>query len=338
MEIGLALPQFDFSVPGEYPLEWATVVETARRAEAAGFHSVWLADHLFFDITGYGGPPGRHESFDPLVALAALARETTRVRLGTLTICAPLRPASVLAKALASLDVLSGGRLVLGIGAGWYAPEFAAAGLPFPPPAERLAGLAETIQVLRGMFTGGPFTFDGEHHRTEDACCLPPPTQTGGPPILVGGSGDRLLELVARHADGWNTVWAYTPDTYSARSSVLEEACERVGRDPLSVTRSLGLYCLVGEDEGDLNRRYQRLHQLSPPGVLEGVSLSEWRRDKLVGTVEQVRAQIDEWAALGVSSLVACVGAMPFTLTSPDDVEMLATACRLRPDGRNRST
>ena len=333
MEVGLALPQFDFSVPGQRPLGWDTVVESARHAEDLGFDSVWLCDHLFLDIAKYGGPPGRQECFDPLVSLAGLARHTSRVRLGTLTLCAPLRPAAVLAKALATLDLLSGGRLVVGIGAGWYAPEFAAAGLAFPPPADRLAGLAEAIQVLRGMFTGGPFTFDGKHHRALDAHCLPRPAQENGPPIWVGGRGDRLLEVVARHADGWNTVWAYTPDAYRARVAVLEAACERVGRDPQSVNRSLGLYCLVGEDEADLARRYQRLQRLSPQGVLDDVPLSQWRRDKLVGTVAGVQDQLEEWVGLGVSTLVACAGAVPFSVVSSDDVEMLAAACTLKADG-----
>src|SRR4051812_50142812 len=130
MDVGLALPQFDFSVPDERPLRWQTTVEYARRAERLGFGSVWLADHLFFDVVKYGGPAEQFDCYDPLAGLAALARVTTAVRLGTLVMSIPLRPPSVLAKAFATLDVLSHGRLVAGIGAGNYEPEFVAAGVP----------------------------------------------------------------------------------------------------------------------------------------------------------------------------------------------------------------
>src|SRR5437868_14708907 len=114
MDVGLALPQFDFSVPGERPLRWETVGDWARRAEALGFGSVWLADHLFWDVAKYGGPQEAFDAFDPIAGLAALARLTTDVRLGILVLSVPLRPPSVLAKPLSTLDVASAGRLVAG--------------------------------------------------------------------------------------------------------------------------------------------------------------------------------------------------------------------------------
>ena len=206
MDVGLALPQFDFSVPGERPLRWETVRGWAGRAEDLGFDSVWLADHLFWDIGRYGGRAGPQFAYDPLVALAALGRVTRRVRLGTLVLNAPLRPPTVLAKALASLDVVAGGRLIVGLGAGNFEPEYRAAEVPFARPGVRLAQLGEALDVLRGMFGGGPYTFEGEHYRAFEARCLPRPVQEPHPPLWVGGRGDRLLDLVARKADGWNTV------------------------------------------------------------------------------------------------------------------------------------
>src|SRR5919204_5602173 len=134
MRLGLALPQYDYSVAGESALQWATVVTWARAAESAGFDSLWVSDHLFLDVAKYGGPPDRHAVLDPIVSIAALASEVQRVRLGTLVLCEALRPAAVLAKSLASLDVVCGGRLDVGIGAGWYEPEYAAIGMPMPPP------------------------------------------------------------------------------------------------------------------------------------------------------------------------------------------------------------
>jgi probable F420-dependent oxidoreductase len=329
MRIGLALPQFDFSVPAEQPLRWSTVVEWAAMAERLRFDSVWLADHLFLDIVKYGGPPGTHGAFDPLVALGALARHTERVQLGTLVLCAPLRPATVLAKALATLDVASAGRLIVGLGAGWYEPELALVGKSGERPGDRLARLAESLQVLKGMFGGGPFSFDGKFEEAVNAWCLPQPVQEPHPPIWLGGQGDRLLDLVARHADGWNTAWRWTPDRYRQRSQVLDAACERLGRDPSSVARSVGLYALVGENETDLARRFERLRDMSPPGVLDGTSLDDWRRDRLVGTVQQVQERLSEWAALGIDTLVVSAGALPFAVVSPDDVELFAETCSL---------
>jgi probable F420-dependent oxidoreductase len=329
VDVGLALPQYDFSVPGESPLRWETLLGWAERAEAIGFGSVWLSDHLFLDISRYGAPRCEHGCFDPLVALAAIAHRTSTVRLGTLTMCGPLRPATVLAKALATLDVVSGGRLTVGLGAGWYEPELIAAGLTLEPPGVRLAHLAESVQVVRGMFGGGPFSFNGRYEKASEARSQPRPVQRPSPPIWVGGKGDRLIELAGRYADGWNTAWIWTPADWAGRAALLDAACQKAGRDPADVTRSVGLYALAGEDEDDLDRRFRRLQEVSPPGVLDGVALSEWRKGRLVGTVEQVAEQVREWESLGVSSLVLTVGAVPFALASGDDAELLAHACRL---------
>ena len=326
MRVGLALPHFDFSVPGQNPLRWGTLADWARQAEALGFESLWVADHLFLDLARYGGPSGTFGSYDPLVVLAALAGLTRRVRLGTLVLCAPLRPATVLAKALATLDVVSGGRLVAGLGAGWYEPEFGAAGLALERPAARLAHLEEACELLRGMFGGGPYSFDGAHVRAVEARCRPRPVQRPHPPIWVGGRGDRLLGVVARQADGWNAAWRWTPDSYRERVRVLHAGCDTAGRDPATVTRSLGLYTLVGEDRRDLRRRFDRLCQLSPPGVMDGRSLDEWGRDRLVGTVAEVREQAAEWEALGVDTLILSVGALPFSVTVADDVALAAAS------------
>jgi probable F420-dependent oxidoreductase len=310
-------------------LQWETLAGWAERAEALGFDSVWLSDHLSLDISRYGAAPGEHGCFDPLVALAAIARQTSTVRLGTLTLCGPMRPATVLAKALASLDVVSRGRLTVGLGAGWYEAELTAAGLVLEPPGVRLAHLEESVQVVRGMFGGGPFSFDGRYERADKARCQPRPMQRPAPPVWVGGKGDRLIDLAGRLADGWNTAWIWTPKAWAERAALLDAACEKAGRDPASVTRSVGLYALAGEDEADLARRFRRMQELSPPGVLDGVALEEWRTGRLVGTVEQVAEQVRTWESLGVSSLVLTAGAVPFALAAGDDVELLVDACRL---------
>jgi probable F420-dependent oxidoreductase len=328
MRLGLALPQYDYSIAGETPLPWARVVEWAQAAEAAGFDSVWLSDHLFLDLAKYGGPGHRAACLDPVVAIAALAREVPRVRFGTLVLCEALRPAAVLAKSLASLDVVCGGRLDVGIGAGWYEPEYAAVGMDMPSPGERLERLREAITVLDGLLGGGPCTFAGRYHRPTGAVNQPHAAQTPRPPIIVGGKGDRLLEVVAEHADGWNTCWVWTEAAYRARLDVLRRACEAVGRDPATVVRSLGLYTLCGEDQHDLERRFDRLREVSPPGVLDGTTLDRWREGRLVGTVDQIREQAAAWEALGVETLVVGLGAVPFAVTVLDDLELLAHALR----------
>jgi len=329
MDIGLALPQFDFSIPGERPLQWQTVCDWARKAEALGFNDVWLADHLFWDVKKYGGPDETFDAYDPLAGLAAVARLTTNVRLGILVASVPLRPPSVLAKALSTLDVVSGGRLIAGLGAGNYEPELDAAGVGMESPRTRLERLEEAIDVLDGLFTGGPFTYTGRHYRIENARCLPRPVQQPRPPIWLGGKGDRLLDLCARRADGWNTVWVWTHDDYRERVDVLDRACERAGRDPSTVTRSVGLYTLVGEDHADLERRYEHMRTNSLPGVLDGITLAEWRQGRLVGTVDEVAEQLAAWEALGVGSLIVSVAAVPFSIVGDDAVDLVAAASSL---------
>ena len=331
VRIGLALPQFDFSLSSEPPLRYEEVLEVAQHAERAGYASLWLADHLFFDLAKYGGSAEPVGALEPIVTLAALAREVPRVRLGTLVLCEALRPAAVLAKALASLDRVSGGRLDVGLGAGWYEPEYAAIGMQLPSPGVRLERLGETLDIVTRMLAarGEAVTVSGAHHRVEGARNLPPALQMPRPPVFVGGKGDRLLRLAVERADGWNTCWTWTPESYRERLGVVERECERVGRDPSSFWRSLGLYTLVGEDARDLDRRFEQLRTSAPPGVLDGVTLDAWRQGRLVGTVDEVREQAAGWRALGVETLIACPGAAPFHLTRSDQIDLLASALDL---------
>ena len=197
----------------------------------------------------------------------------TRPRLGTLVLCEALRPAAVLAKSLATLDRVCGGRLDVGIGAGWYEPEYEAIGMAMPSPGERLARLREAIAVLRGLLGGGPCTFDGAlPPRVRRALNDPPAVQQPTPPIIVGGKGDRLLGAGRRAGRRLEHVLGVDARRLPraarrararvrARSAAIRRRC----------SRSLGLYALCGEDERDLERRFERLQEPSPPGVLDGV-------------------------------------------------------------------
>jgi alkanesulfonate monooxygenase SsuD/methylene tetrahydromethanopterin reductase-like flavin-dependent oxidoreductase (luciferase family) len=143
--------------------------------------------------------------------------------------------------------------------------------------------------------------------------------------VFVGGKGDRLIQLAVEHADGWNTCWVWTHDAYRDRLDVVERSCDKLGRDPETVWRSLGLYALCGEDHADLERRFTRMCEVMPAGVISG-TLDEWRAGRLVGTVDELRAQRDEWDALGVETLIVGAGPLPFSVTTLDDVELLAHA------------
>ena len=324
MRIGLALPQYDYSVPGESPLTFRTVAEHARHAEAVGYDSLWLSDHLFLDLAKYGGSAERQGAFEPIATLAALAGVVGRVRLGTLVLCEALRPPAVLAKALATLDRVTGGRLDIGLGAGWYEPEYEAIGMEMPTPGVRIRRLREATELVCALLEGGSVTHHGEFFHATDASLDPTPVQAPRPPVFIGGKGDKLLATVAAVADGWNTCWVWTTDAYQERVGALERACEAIGRDPATITRSLGLYALVGEDTADLEARFERLRALSPAGVLDGVTLDEWRDGRLVGTVDEVREQAEAWAALGVETLILGAGVVPFQVASPQDVTALA--------------
>lgn len=324
MRFGLALPQYDVSVAGEDPLQFDTIVTWAQAAERLGFDSIWLSDHVRWDIAKYGGPSDNCGLYEPIVTLGALSRLTERVRLGTLVLLEALRPPAVLAKSLAGLDRISNGRLDVGIGAGWYAPDYTAIGQTLPSPGERIARLDDSLHIITRLLAGEVVEFDGRHHSVHGAALLPPPLQSPRPPVFVGGRGDRLLRLVARHADGWNTCWALTTYAYRERLKALERACELEARDPATVRRTLGLYTLVGENESDLTRRFERLALNTPKGVLDGQTLASWREGRLVGTIQEVRESVDVWQSLGVEEIICGFGALPFQVSALDDLEMIA--------------
>jgi F420-dependent oxidoreductase-like protein len=324
MKVGVALPHYDFSYPDGRPADLDATIGFARRAEELGFDSVWMSDHFFLDLSKYGGSATRHGSLEAITTLAATAMDTDRVRLGTLVLCEAFRHPPVLAKMAATLDIVSGGRLDLGIGAGWYEDEYTAFGFRFPPTAERIARLREAVDIVGGMLSSDRFTYEGKFYRVEDAPNDPPPVQQPRPPIWVGGKGGpKIMRIVAEAADGWNTVWRWTPETYWERIRELDRACERAGRDPASVRKSLGLYTVIGSDERDLAARWGRIVDQAP---IDGSRLrrEDLSRDGLVGTAEDCITRIKEFEALGVEHLICSFGLVPFTLTDPEQMELFA--------------
>jgi probable F420-dependent oxidoreductase len=325
MRIGLALPHYDYSFPDDGPLTWAAMVDAARRAERLGFDSVWISDHFFLDIARYGAPPGPHGTPEPFTALASLAEVTERVRLGTLVACASFRHPALVAKMATVIDLASEGRFDLGLGAGWYEPEFDAFGYAFGTVGERMSMLEETVQVVGGLFREGPFSFEGRHVRVRGAYGLPRPAQAGGPPIWVGGKGGpRLLRLAARHAAGWNSVWRWTPEAYGERADELDRIAADVGRDPADVRRSVGLYALVGEDPRDLAARFEALRARAPGGALDAVSLAAYAADTLTGTPEQCLERLGAFAVHGVEEMIVGAASLPFAVFDWSMVDLIA--------------
>ncbi len=337
MRFGLALPHYDTSLRGE-PASWDSVRQAARVAEDGGFDSLWVSDHLFLDWSKYGGPDRLQGCLECWTTMSALAASTARVRIGSLTACNDLRPPGLLAKMAASLDVLSGGRVDVGLGAGWYEPEYRAAGIEFSPAGRRIRRLGEALQIVRRLLSGERVTFAGRHYRLEDAVVRPRPTQQPAPPVWVGGKGDFLLRTAARHADGWNFSWLTDLDAYARRSEFADRACEENGRDPSTLRRSVGVYALAGRDEGDARRRFERLALRTPAGVLQpekggpGVSWDEFRHNRAAGTVAEVVDRLGALEQFGVEEIVVGLGVLPFQVSDEEDIALFGAevAARLR--------
>lgn len=323
MRFGLALPQYAFSLPGG-ETGFSDIAAWARRAEELGFDSVWLSDHLFYTFERYGLDPTPLAALEPMTALAGLAAVTERVRLGTLVLCAPFRHPALLAKMAVTIDRISGGRLDLGLGAGWLGAEFSAFGFPFGTVGERFAHLEETLGALSALQSGEPATYAGSTVTLRDARLLPAPVH-GRVPILVGGKGGpRLLRLAARFADGWNTVWRVDPRTYAPLSAAADAACETAGRDPSTLRRTVGLYTIVGESEATARAAFDRGRAEFPGGAMDADTWETWRADTLSGSPEQAVERIGDLEGLGVDEIVVSPWTLPFSLPEPEIVDVFA--------------
>lgn len=266
MKIGITLPQADGDPNA--PLRYADTRAAALRAEEAGFDSVWIMDHLLFQ--GEGQPHvGVWEGW---TFLAALAEATTRVELGTLVTCTAFRNPALLAKMATAVDEISGGRLILGLGAGWHAPEFTAFGFPFDHLASRFA---EAMRIIVPLLRDGEVNFRGVYERAVDCVNLPRGPRPGGIPILTGVQGPRLMALTAALADAWNTAWLGRAAELAEKTAPMEAACADAGRDWGSLELTVGQIVTFpgllheGDFPGDLSR-----HTFVDPADLA----QEWRR------------------------------------------------------------
>ncbi|MEP7054393.1 MAG: LLM class flavin-dependent oxidoreductase [Actinomycetota bacterium] len=313
--LGVTLPHYDISLDGGLPATPADVAAAAAAAERLGFATGWVSDHFFLDTSRYGMSTARSQALEAWTSLTVAATATSRLRIGSLVLCEAFRPPGLVAKMAATLDVISGGRLELGLGAGWFEPEYAENGLYFPTPGERVGRLEDYTRIVAGMLSASPFSHQGTHYSCREAYCVPSPAQLPRPPIWLGGKQNRMLGVVSRVADGWNTVWwnpavRTTDAEYRERCDVLARACEAIGRDPDSVRRSLGLVAIVGTDDADVRRQFAFLEASLPPGSFP--DFATYAASGLVGTTEKVLDRLGELVAMGIEHVIVTPGPMPF--------------------------
>ncbi len=287
-------------IEGQEGLNWERWRKIVRATEDLGFESLWRSDHFFSLFADRN-----RDALETMVSLTYAADNTSRVRFGPLVCPMTFRHPSLLARMAASIDQLSGGRFVLGIGAGWNVPEHDAFGIDFPSVRRRMDMLEESAAIIRALWSQDVVSFEGKVYQLKEARLNPKPVQ-GAAPLLIGGSGEkRTLRIVARYADEWNAT-AMPHERYREKVRALEAHCKAVGRDPSTIERSLMLAFLVGTSEDDLRERKHRLEEVIPglARLPDGDIGSMAERGWLVGTPEQAVEQIRGWQDEGVGRIM----------------------------------
>jgi F420-dependent oxidoreductase-like protein len=270
---------------------YATLRRVARATEDLGFDAFFRSDH-YLKMGGGSGQPGPSDAW---ATLAALAVETSRIRLGTLVTSATFRYPGPLAIAVAGIDEMSGGRVELGIGAGWYEAEHAAYGIPFPSTRERFDRLEEQLAIITGLWqtpAGEKFSYEGTHYQVADSPGLPKPVQRPRPPVIIGGHGPRRTPaLAAKYADEFNIAFS-KPGEVAAQFGRVREACAAAGRDPGSLVYSAAHVVCCGKDEATLSRRAAAI----------GRDLADLRADGVAGSPAEVVDKIGAFAEAGAQT------------------------------------
>jgi F420-dependent oxidoreductase-like protein len=286
-------------------------VEVAQRAEQLGYDSIWVYDHF------HNVPRPAHEAvFECWTTMAAISQLTSTIRLGQMVGCNSYRSPGMLAKITSMVDVISGGRLDWGIGAGWYELEYRGYGYDFPTPKDRIGMLRETVEIVTSMWSQPETTYKGQHYELSRANCDPKPLQLPHPPIWIGGGGEQLtLRVVARHADcsnfGGNTEqWARKRDRLRAH-------CADVGRDPDEIRMTWSPEVFIRSTEAEVRAAGSRSVWKEPA--------ESWRAGNLVGTPEQVAEKVQAYVELG------CRGFIPWCADYPDTESLDRFATEVMP-------
>ncbi len=294
--------------------KWARAVEIALLAEELGYDSLWLYDHF------HNVPKPAHEAvFECWMTAAAISQRTSRIRIGQMVGCNSYRNPALLAKMTSTFDVISGGRLDWGIGAGWYQNEYEAYGYEFPPAKVRIGMLREAVEIVRSMWSEQETSYDGRYHKLERANCDPKPLQQPHPPILIGGGGEQLtLRVVARLADRSN--FGGKPEEFAHKTDVLKQHCKDVGRDYDEIEKTWSPEVFVRETENEIADAGSK--------SFWGEPFESWSAGNLVGTPEQVAEKIRTYMDLGVTSF------MPWCSDYPEDTTMRLFAEKVIPQIR----
>jgi F420-dependent oxidoreductase-like protein len=272
--------------------QWQTTVDIAVEAEELGFDSVWVYDHF------HNVPKPIHSTvFECWTVMAAISQRTSRVRLGQMVSCNAYRQPSVVAKITSTIDVISGGRLDLGIGAGWYEHEYNGYGFPFGTPKERIGMLRESVEIIRSMWTNADTTYNGTYYQLDGAQCDPKPLQQPTPPIWIGGGGEQLtLRIAARHANWTNFGGGSPVEVFTHKSNVLAEHCKAVGRDFDEIGRSVAGDICIRSTEAELRAVHAR--------ALISTPFEEWKAGHFVGTPDEVADRFHHYLTLGARGFV----------------------------------
>jgi len=300
MEFGVSVPH---GKPGMYT-DWKMIREAALKCERLGFDSLYVSDHM---VPRPNTPYPEKDVYDLDVpyyecwtVLSALAVETSRVKLGTFTLCNSFRqPPSLLAKMATTVDHLSGGRLILGMGAGYNEQEYVMYGVPYPKKATRLRMMEEALRIIKLMWTEDRPSYEGRYYHIHEAICNPKPLQKPYPPIMIGGRGKRItMKIVARHADRWNWPPAVpcTPEVYGEYCEILRKNCEAEGRDPDGIVKSLGDICHISRDGSELKSEVVKFKP-------DELTMDEYMFH-LIGSPEECIEKISVYRDLGISELV----------------------------------
>jgi F420-dependent oxidoreductase-like protein len=300
MRFGLFVPQgWRLDLVGiDAAKQWQAMLGVAHLAESSGFESIWVYDH--FHTVPVPTQEATHEAW---TLMSALGASTTRVRLGQMCTCMGYRHPMYLAKVAATVDAVSGGRVEMGIGAGWYEHEWNAYGYGFPNAGDRIAMLAEGVEIMRQAWADGVATYAGEHYQVDGAICRPTPLQDGGIPLWIAGGGEKkTLRIAAQHAAYTNFDGSL--EGFKHKSQVLEGHCRELGRDFGEIVRSANYNVVIGRDEAEVESRLRRLEQhyrpfLSPEQLAANVE--QYRTGPLVGTPEQIVERLQALQAEGMT-------------------------------------
>ena len=294
--------------------KWHKAVEIATLAEELGYDSVWVYDHF------HNVPVAAHEAvFECWTTMAAISQRTSRIRLGQMVGCAPYRSPGLLAKITSTIDVISGGRLDWGIGAGWYEHEFRGYGYPFEKASTRIKVLEETVEIVKAMWSEPDVSYDGKHFQLAGAQCDPKPLQQPHPPIWIGGGGEQLtLRVVAKHATHSN--FGGKPHEWAHKAEVLKGHCAAVGRDYDEITKTWSPEVFIRETEAEVAAAGSR--------SFWGEPVDSWTEGNLVGTPEQVAEKLRTYVDLG------CTGFVPWCSDYPDTETLGLFAAEVLPHFR----